>query len=84
VACRGRDRGLAAADRWSSSSTHQRALRHGPGGNRAPLEAVLLPPDALQLARLALLVADEDLDLIGESQEAAVEGSLRSIAGGLR
>jgi hypothetical protein len=45
----------------------------GPGCNRAPLEVVLLPLDALQLARLALLVADEDLDLIGESQEAAVE-----------
>ena len=34
---------------------------------------MLLPLNALQLARLAMLVADEDLDPIGESQEAAVE-----------
>jgi hypothetical protein len=41
--------------------------------DRALLEVVLLAVDALQLARVAVLVADEDLDLLGESQEAAVE-----------
>jgi len=45
----------------------------GSGCNRALLEVVLFPLDVLQLSRLALLVADEHLDLLGESQEAAVE-----------
>jgi hypothetical protein len=41
--------------------------------DRVLLEVVLLAVDALQLARVAVLVAGGDLDLLGESQEAVVE-----------
>ena len=75
---RPRSRPSRRRPRWSSSSTHQLAIAslscttsrpqsRAAGGGAARRGCAAARP------RLAVLVADEHLDLLGESQEAAVE-----------